>query len=369
MFFPIITLKAMLKHRVAIVFLYTIFLHACSEIDKNYENSLPPARGEAGEIVLVMDSTDWKGKIGDELRQAFRAEAPGLPQDEPLFTLRYVDPGKLNSVLRSAKNMIFVTTMEGKSLANRQLKSYFTKESLEKIENNPDLFMLAKKNEYARGQEVLHLFGQNDDILVKNIRENRDQLRNFFNEVEKKRLISSLYKSKEKKGVTKNLLKEHEFSIRVPFGYDVAKNEENFVWLRQLSGDVQKNIFFAYTEYNSESLFSPDSILDLRENVAEKYIWDKDDKSLFLTTQRIVPLDTTTVNFNGKYAIEARGLWKLSDNSLGGPFISYTFVDENLNRLYYIEGFVAAPGKDKREFMREMEAILSTFETRSEQES
>jgi hypothetical protein len=31
--------------------------------------------------------------------------------------------------------------------------------------------------------------------------------------------------------------------------------------------------------------------------------------------------------------------------------------------IYYIEGFAFAPGRDKREFMRELEAILWSFKT------
>jgi hypothetical protein len=48
---------------------------------------------------------------------------------------------------------------------------------------------------------------------------------------------------------------------------------------------------------------------------------------------------------------------------MGGPYIGYALVDEKAGRLYYIEGFAYAPGKDKREIMRELDAILWTFRT------
>ncbi len=61
--------------------------------------------------------------------------------------------------------------------------------------------------------------------------------------------------------------------------------------------------------------------------------------------------------------METRGLWKLKNNSRGGPFLSYIFVDEPTNRLYYLEGFIMGPGVDKkREFMRQLEAILTSFQ-------
>ena len=48
---------------------------------------------------------------------------------------------------------------------------------------------------------------------------------------------------------------------------------------------------------------------------------------------------------------------------MGGPYIGYALVDQAKGRLYYIEGFAYAPGKDKREIIRELETILWTFRT------
>jgi hypothetical protein len=60
------------------------------------------------------------------------------------------------------------------------------------------------------------------------------------------------------------------------------------------------------------------------------------------------------------------GLWRTNNKTMGGPFLSYTMVDESSERIYYVEGFVYSPGEDQRETMRELEMILSTFETEKE---
>ncbi|MEQ9007480.1 MAG: DUF4837 family protein, partial [Ekhidna sp.] len=71
---------------------------------------------------------------------------------------------------------------------------------------------------------------------------------------------------------------------------------------------------------------------------------------------------------NGHFAVEARGLWKISDNSRGGPFVSYSIVDEEEGLIYYVEGYVDSPGTRKKNLVRELEAILSTFKTKSDLE-
>ena len=81
----------------------------------------------------------------------------------------------------------------------------------------------------------------------------------------------------------------------------------------------------------------------------------------YIVTEKLEPavLRTTTVGKN--YAVEMRGLWKTNNITMGGSFISYTIVDQAKNRLYYIEGFVYAPGLNKREFLRELEAVIRTI--------
>ena len=350
-----------------------IFYLTSCDTQSNSESSLPPARGAANEVILVMDSAAWQGELGEALRETFMKAVPGLLPSEPYFDLRYVNPFALNSVLRSAKNMLFVTTLNNQSRAAQKMRTFFTENSLERIRQDTSLFMYEKKNEFARGQEVLHLFGTDQASLINHIRENQEQIRQKLTSVEQSRLTSGLYAANEQKSVSNQLLKDYGFYIRIPFDYDIVPlpNAKNFVWIRQL-GRVDKSIVVTYKNYLSESELSPDSIMAFRQQQLGRYILDDPAKpTAYMTVQALKDVEITefdTINFNGKFAIEARGLWKLSNDSEGGPFVSYTFVDEDQNRLYYIEGFVYNPGEKKRSAILELEAILRTFRTSSEQQ-
>lgn len=343
---------------------------ACSDGSGNSSETLPIARGASGELLLVMDSSAWQGELGDELRQTFLKAMPGLPQAEPYFSVKYVDPFKLNRVLRSAKNMLFVATLDNETVGGRKMRSFFTQASVEKIEDDPNLYQFSKKNQFARGQEVLFLFGQSDEALIENLKNNRQEIRNHFHDIEIDRIQSDLYKVNEKKKLNNTFLQENGFYLRVPYGYERVplENVENFVWIRNLGDEADRSVFVAYKDYTSEGAFKPENILDFREEIFSEQDL-ADDTTVYMTHQSwsSTPLvEFDTVNFNGKYAIEARGRWKLSNDSMGGPFLSYTFVDEESGRLYYIEGFVYRPNEDKRAYIREIEAILETFRTASE---
>jgi len=337
----------------------------CEQAIKNANKEfMPPAQGAIGEIILVMDSTQWMGPLGTELKRTFHEIMSGLPQDERLFDLVYINPFKLNNTLKTTKNMVFVTILNDDSQESRILRSYFTSESLEMVKNNEDLFMLTKQDDFAKGQEILHLFGRDEKTLIGNLVENRERIRNHFEVIERKRLQATLFKV-EKSEVSIELKRLHDFTLRVPFGYELAASKENFVWIRQLVSPEEKSIFVYYEPYTSPAIFNKDSIVQLREKITSTYIRDIQDNSTFMTLQdeSYMPYFTKEISFKGSYAFEIRGLWKLSDISAGGPFVSYTLVDEKLNRIYYIEGYVYRPSSNKRDWIREMDAILWSFET------
>jgi hypothetical protein len=132
-----------------------------------------------------------------------------------------------------------------------------------------------------------------------------------------------------------------------------------------MDAQVDKDVFITWKKYESAYQLLPDSIIAWRDNVASQYLFeDPDQPDSYLVTETSVPFRpviSKQVTINGHYAMELRGLWKTNTNTMGGPFISYTLVDEKAGLLYYIEGFAFSPGKPQRETIRELEAILWTF--------
>ncbi|MGK7390922.1 MAG: DUF4837 family protein [Candidatus Cyclobacteriaceae bacterium M2_1C_046] len=327
------------------------------------------ATGRAGEVILVMDSALYSDTVGRALRSVMLSEVAGLPREEPYFNMSQVEPEDLNNVLKSVSNLIFVMTLDDKSPGTKRVRSYFTESSLNRIENEPDLFMFSAKDVYAKGQQVLYLFSKTSDQLATKIMENEEQIRSIFNVRERERLEKGLFKSKALKGISDALVKDHDFYLKIPFGYKMAANDDKFVWFRQMNDDNDKNIFVTYRPYVSEEQFSKEQIIQFRDSIARKKLFeDPAVPDTYIITETGVPFKpvvTKEVNFNGLYAVETRGLWRTRTASMGGPFLSYVVVDEKLGRLYYLEGFVFSPGKSQREFMRELEVILHTFEPRS----
>lgn len=325
---------------------------------------LPEASGEYGEIVILVNKDKWDGELGIALKEVFHASVPGLTRTEPYFTTRIIEPFQFNRIFKLAKNIVYVTSFEGNQPADKWLQNTFNEESKQMVLNDPDQFMRTQNDQFARRQKVLHLFGKDDATLMENLSKNKAIIQNYFNIAEKERLAKDLRTSTATKKISERLKKKFGFNVKIPAGYELALLEDDFTWVRFLPGvGPSKNLVVYFKPYESKDEFKHENIVKLRNEIGKNYIFgDPENPESFMTTEeKFVPISQRDISFDGKYTVETKGAWKTNNYSVGGTFVSYTFVDEVSNRLYYIEGFVIHPNEEHRELIREMESILTTF--------
>jgi hypothetical protein len=279
--------------------------------------------------------------------------------------MKWVDPRRLNFVLKQRRNLIFAMTLDNKEQGAAIVRRLFTPASLEKIKSEPGLYLETKSNLYAEGQEVMFLFGTNEQELIANVRRDGRGLVEYFNKKESERLEKSLFKTGLLKGATDWLEKNLGVTMKIPFGYKLVQNEQSFIWARQINPSDDKDIFVAATDYTSVDQFKKENLIAFRDSICRKYLYeDPDLPDSYLITETAIsfkPVLTRQVKFDGRYAVEMRGLWRTNNKSMGGPFLSYAIADEKAGKFYYIEGFTFSPSKNQREIMRELETILMSF--------
>lgn len=340
-----------------------LFLYGCSgESNPEY---LQRANGKPGDLLIVMDSVQWNGALGDEVRRVFRAEVPGLPQGEPMFNTICIQPSRGITMLTKMRNLVYVFTLDQNTPGARILREQFSEETLNRIRSDSTFSLATKTNEYARGQEVMYLFSRTEQDMMEYLAENKQAIIDYFNRKERERLTKEILSTHSTKGVTAFLREEQQIELSMPIGYRLADKTSDFVWLRNMTAATDKDVWITWKPYNSEYQLLPDSIIAWRNEACEKYLYeDPENPESYLTTeQEDARVHARQTRLNGNFAMELRGLWRTNQRTMGGPFVGYALVDEPRGLLYYIEGFAYAPGKDKREMMRELETILWTFKT------
>ena len=351
--------------KISLYILALVAIWGCTAQQERNLDLLPPAKGARGEIILVMDSVLWNGELGDAARKVFIEAVYGLPQAEPMFTTRHVSPTHFRGLLKRHKNVVIVTTFDSETSDSRLLQRGFTKASRETVMRDSSQYLMHKKDEYAKGQQVMHLFGKTEDQLIRKLKKNKKVIQDIINSSEeidlRERLLSG---TSLDKGLSKLVSEKHGLRMKIPGGYRIAKDTAGFVWMRYPELRFDKNIFIAYKPYTSEKQFELDSIVNWRDELCKTHLYgDKErNPNSFILTEPLMPAKDWSVLLNNEFAKEVRGLWKTKNLTMGGPFISYVFVDQETQRLYYVEGFVFAPSRSKREFVRELKVTITSMD-------
>jgi hypothetical protein len=343
-------------------FIISIVLISCNK-DWLGEQAKPKGRGEPGEIVLVLDSAWWSGEVGSELRKIFHESVDGLPRDEPMFNLRHITPFQFKGILKQAKNLILVVPISDTKRESVRMRNFFTKDAIDSLRTNEDIFLINRKNLFATDQHVLFLIGHSNESMKQKLEQNTDKLRSFFNKIEENRSYKRLFDVRAERLIMNTIQEKYHFRIQVPFGWKIADQKEKFIWLRQAGDEIDKNIFIAFKAYENESQFDNDSMVQWRNEITGKNIYENPDRvNSYVMTEPLIPPTITEVNFNENYSKKMIGRWRTKNISMGGPFVSYILVDENTGTIFYIDGFVFSPGVEQREIMRELDVILRTFQ-------
>lgn len=352
--------------RFILFFFLILFVLSCSTSSDDSGENLPAATGKSGDIIILMDSLQWKDQLGEEVRKIFASEVNGLPNGEPMFNIIWVHPNKKIKLLTQIRNLVYVFTLDQAGSGTRSITDNLSKETISSIQSDSSFYLVNKKNEYARGQEVMYLFGNTTSELIHHLKRDGQRIQDFFNNAERQRMLASIKKTSSTKIHTELVKKEYKIGLQFPAGFKLAQQEKDFIWFRSPEAEIDKNFFMARKPYTSEYQLMPDSIITWREEICKKYLFEDPDmpQSYIVTELDIpfIPVRARQVNFNDKFGMELRGLWRTNTKTMGGPFISYTFVNEVDNHLYYLEGFVYSPAKKQRELIREMESIAYTFE-------
>lgn len=330
--------------RLLAVFFSILLLSGCDSSNK--QSSLPGYSGSFGEVVIVVSNANWNGLTGDALRDVYTEAQYGLPQDEPYFDVINVQKANFTSVFETFRNIVVVNIDPEWREPNYQLK----------------------KNEWAKDQVVVQLNAANTKELISVLRNNKTNLQDIFNNKELDRLIKR-NKKFGKQGAVKRLKENMGLTMILQKDAELAEVDSTYAWIRiererpkgGFMHQISQGILISTYDYNAREQFSDSALLAQRDELLKQYVKGTHPDAYLTTDYKYVPPQTRAIDYRGNYAKEVRGLWKMTVEYMGGPMYSLAFLDESNNRIILASGYVFSPEFDKREFIRETEAMIKSI--------
>ena len=333
-----------MKQRIYIGFILLTLFFSYSCNDEN--RGLPNATGGICEIMLVADNAaQLKGEIGDTINHFFNQFLPGMPMPEESFTSSTTTIGFFNnnSMFRTHHAILFIN-INPKAAKNT-------------VEARTDL--------WAKPQKVVKITATSDTAFYRLFTEYYPSLFRLYRSVEKQRMVK-MFSTSPAKQIVDKLKQSYGIEMLVPGGFAESVSNKNFYWIRQkihrTKQDTELGFLFYFRNYTDTADLSSTRIIHLRDSIVKKYIPGPTEGSYMTTsTEVVLPEFKRTADFSTGLAIETRGLWKVVHDFMGGPFVSYTFIDKYRNRIVTAEGYLYSPGTEQRKFVLQIETILNSI--------
>lgn len=297
---------------------------------------LPKSSGKTHNILLIMDDNDWKNELGDTVRKYFAEEFSDLPQSEPLFSLQQASPELFSGIFKTVRNILII-----KKGSNPGVRFY--------------------TNKYAEPQLIVYIEGKDNEKIKKLIDDYAVQIIKRFRESEIRNL-----QNKHRKSLRNNKDIEQALNIKIdiPNYFTLVDHQKNFFWLRRDLKTGEQDILLYTIPLKKSKDIVPEKVIYYRDSIGKKYIPGPTDDTYMKSEKNISP-SQEFIEIDEKKALESRGLWNMKNDFMGGPYINYTILDKENNRLIVAEGFIYAPAIDKRDYMVQLEAILKTLKVKN----
>lgn len=318
----------------------------CSCNRKKVQHALlPNISGKAGEVIVVIDKANWEGNVGTALRDSLACETPYLPQREPLFTLVNVPQSGFTSMFQIHRNIIMVN-----------ISSSVTEPGV-----------VYRKDVWARPQTVININAADADAAVKLIQENSPKIVTTLEQAERDRIIANSKKYEERK-LAPVVTEMVGGSPHFPSGYKLKKRTDDFIWMAyEIQYVTQGILIYKYPVVEGENMLSADNLIAktnemLKNNVPGMF------ENTYMTVSSFMKPSVEYMRYKGLDFAEMRGFWEVYNDYMGGPFVSHSFYSKDGKDVIVLLGFVYAPKYDKRQYLRQVESVIYSFEWKNNEE-
>lgn len=356
-----------MQHFLSFIITSIILISTISSCTQKQRTSIavtPNAYGKVDNIMVVADDYTWTTTIGDTFRNYFEALYPVTPQPEPIYDLRHKTPKEFNEgkILKTHRAIIIMGALDDMNdPASAEIRKAIGPENVQKAIDQPNYRIAFHQDRWADGQTVVYWFGPTREELLKTVAKDYQEVMKQFNIADTEFFIQQIYAPGSNADATNAIYETFKIDLKIPREFALANIDSNSIWLRRETNKTSSNIFIYSLPLSDTTALIPENHKRLRNQLTKVYFSTHIEDSYMQIDDRVLPIYYQEMTFDNKKALQARGLWGMVNDFMGGPFVTYMIEDPKNNRVIILDGFMHAPGQKKRPGMRKLDMIFSTF--------
>jgi hypothetical protein len=335
-----------MRYFLSVIILSLVF--SCNDSDVSEKRTLPNSIGSFSNILVISKKKDWELGLEHTVSTILSKEIEGLIKVEKEFGLTHISAKGFNNMFKKHRSILMI------AISKRIKKA-----------------SLVQRNDvYANGQKYIQVKAPSVESAIALIEKNNRIIFRTFDQHRRSTIQKTVNKKGSKK-VRQRLKNYHAVTLKVPSGYKVEVDTTDFIYFYKKgiknceygknSDCVYHTGFMVYSfPYYSEKIFNSTFLANTRDSLTQLYIEGssiKDSLKAFMQVESLLPISAKAITLNKAYSYTMKGWWKMQNGIMGGPFVNVSIVDQARNRVICVDGFCFAPNFDKRQFVKELEAI------------
>ena len=326
-------LKHMKNYIITLILL--ILFVSCNQTT-NRSNLLPNSTGAASELLITIDKNKWNSSVGDSIHKVFTNDEIGLPQSEPIFDIVHIPNSAFSRLFQTHRNMIRVKISP-------------------QIEKNS---ISIRKNVWSKPQIVFQINAKSDSAFFDIFNRNKNKIVDSILIDENRRYVQS-YRKFENVEIKRHLATKG-ISMQIPKGYKLDVNKDNFLWISHETPMISQAVTVAFTEYSDTTQFEKEYIIHAMDSILKRNV-PGGVKGSYMQIENRVKIHYKKMLLNNVFTVKLRGLWQVEGDAMGGTFEMLALPDVKRNRIVYIYAYVYSPKYKKRNYIRQLDALISTI--------
>ena len=300
---------------------------------------LPNVSGKAGEIVVVIEKADWEGTLGTATRDLLACDCPWFLMREPLYSLVNVPHGSFTDLFKVHRNIVFFDI--DPQVAESGVKYL--------------------KDIWASPQAVVNIAAPDSQSAMELLQANGKNIVGVIEQSERDRVIRNTLRYEEK-NLSVMVSEIFGGTLHFPTGYKFKKKTSDFIWIADEKQYTNQGVFvYRFPALGLKADFSRANLIAHRNEVLRNNVPGMFENT-YMTTGAIPTPTVEYLKYQGRSFAETRGYWEVEGDYMGGPFVSHAFYSPDGLYVVVCEAFVYAPKYDKRQYLRQVESLLYSWE-------
>ena len=223
---------------------------------------------------------------------------------------------------------------------------------------------VVKKDLWANVQLIIELNFKSEKAAINYFNHKNNEVKSILKDFNLMKIQENF---SEKNTINNELEKSMDLTFKAPEGIKLNKKAKDFWWWSTLeiqkdqngSHEIQKGIVMYQDNYINENQFEKRNIILVKDSIGKVYLNGKSNNSFMKTVENEISKTIDTSYFiNNKYVKQIKGCWRMENDKMGGPFISYSWLNSKKTKIITAQGYIYAPNFEKSKYLLELEAII-----------